>query len=149
MSILFLNGSPDPNGTTASLAATLLAGRDYEIIRLPEHRIYPYGSTLEGDEFDWVLDRMKAADTIVIGSPVYWHNLCGAVRNLLDRFYGRVSQGELAGRKLAFLYQGEAPEKWMLDAGEYTISRFARLYGLDYLGMAETQKDAKVLAKKL
>ena len=149
MSILFLNGSPDPNGTTASLAATLLAGRDYETIQLPEHRIYPYGSTLEGDELDWVLGKMKAADTIVIGSPVYWHNICGAVRNLLDRFYGRVSTGELAGRKLAFLYQGEAPEKWMLDAGEYTMSRFARLYGMDYLGMAETQKDAKTLAKKL
>ena len=42
MSILFLNGSADPNGTTASLAATLLAGRDYETIQLPEHRIYPY-----------------------------------------------------------------------------------------------------------
>ena len=37
----------------------------------------------------------------------------------------------------------------MLDAGEYTMSRFARLYGLTYLGMAETQKDAKALAKKL
>lgn len=111
MSILFLNGSPDPNGTTASLAATLLAGRDYETIQLPEHRIYPYGSTLEGDEFDWILSKMKAADTIVVGSPVYWHNICGAVRNLLDRFYGRVAPGKLAGRKLAFLYQGEAPEK--------------------------------------
>ena len=42
MSILFLNGSPDPNGTTANIAATLLAGRDYETIQLPEHRIYPY-----------------------------------------------------------------------------------------------------------
>ena len=149
MSILFINGSPDSKGTTASLAATLLTGKEYETVQLPEHRIYPYGSTLEGDEFDWVLDRMKAADTIVIGSPVYWHNICGAVRNILDRFYGRVTPGELAGRKLAFLYQGEAPEKWMLDAGEYTISRFARLYGLDYLGMAVMQKDAKALSKKL
>ena len=149
MSILFLNGSPDHKGSTASLAATLLEGRDYETIQLPERRIYPYGSTLEGDEFDWVLDKMKAADTIVIGSPVYWPNIYGAVRNLLDRFYGRVAPGELAGRKLAFLYQGEAPEKWMLDAGEYTISRFARLYGLDYLGMAVMQKDAKALSKKL
>ncbi len=57
------------------------------------------------------------------------------MRNLLDRFYGRVSQGELSGRNLVFLYQGEAPEKWMLDAGEYTMRRFARLYGLNYLGI--------------
>ena len=149
MSILFLNGSPDRDGTTARLAATLLAGKDYKTIQLPEHRINPYGSTLEGDEFDWVLGRMKAADTIVIGSPVYWHNICGAVRNLLDRFYSKVAPGELAGRKLVFLYQGEAPEKWMLEAGEYTMSRFAMLYGMTWLGMAATQKDAAELAKEL
>jgi multimeric flavodoxin WrbA len=149
MSILFINGSPDRDGTTARLAATLLAAKYYETVQLPEHRINPYGSTLEGDEFDWVLGKMRAADTIVIGSPVYWHNICGAVRNLLDRFYGPVRPGELAGRKLVFLYQGEAPEKWMLDAGEYTMSRFAGLYGMGWLGMAVTQKDAKALAKKL
>lgn len=149
MSILFINGSPDRNGTTASLAATLLAGKEFETIQLPEHRIYPYGSKLEGDEFDWVLGKMKAADTIVIGSPVYWHNICGSVRNLLDRFYGPVAEGELSGRKLVFLYQGAAPEQWMLDAGKYTMSRFAMLYGIEYLGMAVTQKDAKALAKKL
>ncbi len=149
MSILFINGSPDRNGTTAGLAATLLAGKEYETIQLPEHRIYPYGSMLEGDEFDWVLNKMKAADMIVIGSPVYWHNICGAVRNLLDRFYGPVRQGELSGRKLVFLYQGEAPEKWMLETGEYTMSRFGMLYGMEYLGIVVTQKDAKALAKEL
>lgn len=147
--IVVINGSPNPNGATARLAAALLAGKDYETILLPEHRIYPYGSRLDGDEFDWVLAKMKAADLIVIGSPVYWHNICGAVRTLLDRFYGPVAEGGLSGRKLVFLYQGAAPEKWMLDAGEYTMSRFAMLYGMDWLGMAVTQKDAENLAKKL
>ena len=99
MSILFINGSPDSKGTTASLAATLLTGKEYETVQLPEHRIYPYGSTLEGDEFDWVLDRMKAADTIVIGSPVYWHKVCSEVRSFLDRLYVGVDTGELAGRR--------------------------------------------------
>ena len=149
MQILFITGSPEREGNTARLAKTLLEGRDYETYQLPEHRVFPYGSTLPEDEFDVLLAKMKAAELIVIGSPVYWHNICGAVRNLMDRFYGRVAPGELAGRKLAFLYQGEAPEKWMLDAGEYTISRFARLYGLDYLGMAVMQNDTKALAKKL
>ena len=32
MSILFINGSPDRKGTTASLAAALLAGKDYETV---------------------------------------------------------------------------------------------------------------------
>lgn len=101
--IVVINGSPNPNGATARLAATLLAGKDYETIQLPEHRIYPYGSRLDSDEFDWVLEKMEAADLIVIGSPVYWHNICGAVRTLLDRFYGPVAEGGLSGRKLVFL----------------------------------------------
>lgn len=31
--------------------------------------------------------------------------------------------------------RGAAPEKWMLEAGEYTMSRFAGLYGMAYGGM--------------
>lgn len=31
--------------------------------------------------------------------------------------------------------RGAAPEKWMLEVGEYTMSRFAGLYGMAYGGM--------------
>lgn len=86
---------------------------------------------------------------IVIGSPLYWHNICGAVRDVLDRFYGKVSQGELSGRTLYFLFQGAAPEKWMLEAGEYTMNRFAKLYGMNYGGMATDRREAAELAKNL
>lgn len=92
---------------------------------------------------------MKEADTIVIGSPLYWHNICGSVRNVLDRFYGRVDEGELLDRKLYFVFQGAAPEKWMLDAGEYTMKRFASLYGMEYMGMATNIKEAKDLSKNI
>lgn len=146
MRILFINGSPERDGNTARLAKALLKGREYETYQLPEHRIFPYGSKLPEDEFDALLSRMKAAELIVIGSPVYWHNICGAVRTMLDRFYGVVNEGELSGRKLAFLFQGEAPEQWMLEAGEYTISRFAMLYGMEYVGMASSTKQAKALS---
>ena len=52
---------------------------------------------------------MKEADVIVIGSPLYWHNICGSVRNVLDRFYGLVSEKDLKGRDMYFLFQGAAP----------------------------------------
>ncbi len=91
---------------------------------------------------------MKQADTIVIGSPLYWHNICGSVRNVLDRFYGKVEDGSLSGRKLYFVFQGAAPEKWMLDAGEYTMKRFAGLYGMTYGGMATNKNDAAKLKKR-
>ena len=56
---------------------------------------------------------------------------------------------EVYGEKLAFVFQGAAPEAWMLEKAEYTISRFARMYGMEYTGMASSEKEAKTLSKKL
>lgn len=149
MRILFINGSPNKDGNTVGLAKNLLAGREYDTLHLVDYKIYSYGQRFEDDAFPKVLEAMKQADTIVIGSPVYWHNLSGAVRNLLDRLYGALNNKSLSGKKLFLLYQGAAPEKWMIDAGEYSISTFARLYGLQYMGMAATSAEAKKLSGKL
>ena len=92
---------------------------------------------------------MEGVDTIVIGSPVYWHNRCVSVRNVLDRFYGWVEKGALAGRRLFFVFQGAGPEKWMLEAGEYTMKRFAFLYGMTWMGMATSRQEAATLGKEV
>lgn len=149
MSILFINGSPNKNGNTARMAAALLKGHGYQTLDLVDYKLYSYGQQFEDDQFTEIVDQMKEAETIVIGSPVYWHNMSGAVRNLIDRFYGPVSQGALSGRKFVFLFQGAAPEKWMLEKAEYTMSRFARMYGMEYVGMATNEKEAEELAGKL
>lgn len=47
-----------------------------------------------------------------------------------------MENGTLNDRKLYFVFQGAAPESWMLEAGEYTMKRFASLYGMTYGGMA-------------
>ncbi len=119
MSILFINGSPNKNGNTAKLAAKLLTGKEYETLELVDYKLYAYGQKFEDDQFSEILEKMKEADTIVIGSPVYWHNMCGAVRNLLDRFYGPVSSGELSGRKFAFIFQGGCTGA--VDAGKSRV----------------------------
>ena len=149
MGILFINGSPNKNGNTAAMAAALLKGKTYETINLTDYTIGSYGQNLPGDGLDSVIAAMKKADTIVIGSPVYWHNICGSVRNVLDRFYGHVQDGGLAGRKLYFVFQGAAPEKWMLEAGEYTMKRFAGLYGMTYGGMVTNNSQAAKLSQEI
>ena len=149
MSILFINGSPNKNGKTAALAAELLKDHEYETLNLTDYTIGAYGQNLPGDGLDAVIGAMKQADTIFIGSPLYWHNICGSVRNVLDRFYGLVSESELAGKDMYFLFQGAAPEKWMLEAGEYTMKRFAGLYGMKYKGMATGKAEAEKLGKNL
>ena len=149
MSILFINGSPNKNGNTAALAAELLKDHEYETLNLTDYTIGAYGQNLPGDGLDAVIGAMKQADIVVIGSPRYWHNICGSVRNVLDRFYGKVESGELSGRKLYFVFQGAAPEQWMLDAGEYTMKRFAGLYGMTYSGMATNKNEATKLGKNI
>lgn len=148
MKILFVNGSQNKKGNTAQLAAALLEGKEYETLNLVDYRINVYGQELPGDQLDEVLAKIKGADVLVIGSPLYWHNICGSVRTLLDRFYGPVESGSLKG-KLFFLFQGAAPEKWMLEAGDYTMRRFAGLYGLSYEGMATNRKEAERLSAKI
>lgn len=149
MKILFINGSPNKNGNTVRLAQALLTDNEYETINLVDYKIYSYGQKYEDDELPKVIDAIRQAETIVIGSPVYWHNLSGAVRNLLDRLYGAISKREMAGKRLFFLFQGAAPDKWMIEAGEYSIRIFAQLYGLSYMGMATTTSQTKELSKKL
>ena len=147
MKILFINGSPNKKGNTAALAEALLAGKEYEILNLTDYRIGSYGQTFEDDQLVEVIAKMKEAEAVVVGSPLYWHNICGSVRNVLDRFYGLVENGAFSGRKLYFLFQGAAPEKWMLEAGEYTMNRFAKLYGFEYAGMATNKNEAEKLGK--
>ena len=149
MGTLFINGSPNANGNTASLARELLAGRDYETVQLGTAKVYDYGQDFDDDEFDSVLEKMRAADTIIMGSPVYWHDLSGMMRNLLDRCYGPVPMGGFSGKRLAVLFQGSAPTRDMLARVEYTMSRFAGYYGMEYLGLAGNAAEARKLASRL
>lgn len=149
MSILFINGSAETEGNTATLAKALLVGHDHDTVELGTMKVYDYGQHFDDDQFDEVLAKMKAADVLVFGSPVYWHDLSGMLRNLLDRCYGPVPEGGFAGKRIYFLFQGAAPTQAMLDRGEFTMSRFASLYGAEYMGMATDRREAKELAKTL
>ena len=143
MSILFINASPNKDGNTAKLAKELLAGKNYETLNLVDYKIYAYGQEYEDDQFDEVINTIRKADTVVLGSPLYWHNICGLMRNFLDRCYGPIEQNEFKGKDLYFIMQGAAPEKWQLEACEFTMSRFAGLYGFSYKGMVTNRREAK------
>lgn len=145
MSILFINASPNKDGNTAKLAKELLAGKEYETLNLIDYKIYAYGQSYADDQFGEVIDAIRKADTVVMGSPLYWHNICGLMRNFLDRCYGPIETNGFAGKELYFIMQGAAPQKWQLEACEFTMSRFAGLYGLTYKGMVTNVKEAKEL----
>lgn len=90
--ILFINGSARKDGNTAHLAESLLKGYEYETLTLPEYRINVYGQTLSDDQFDIVIGKIKQADVVVIGSPVYWLTICASIRTLMERFHGPLTR---------------------------------------------------------
>ncbi|MGI6230180.1 MAG: flavodoxin family protein [Tractidigestivibacter sp.] len=147
MSTLFINASPNENGNTARLAAKLLDGKKHRTLNLVDYKVYAYGQSFSDDQFGEVIDAIRAADDIVIGSPMYWHSMAGALRNVLDRSYGTIDQGSLAGRRLWFVFQGAAPTQQQLAAGEFTMSRYAALYGMQYMGMVTTPADIAKVAR--
>lgn len=147
--ILFINGSPNKNGNTASLAKILMKGQSYDTLDLVDLKIYAYGQHFADDQYQEVIRAISSHDVIVIGSPMYWHSMSGAIRNVLDRAYGVVSNSQFQGKKLFFLFQGGAPTQEQLAAGEYTMSRFATMYGMEYQGMASSRLEAEILAAKL
>ncbi|MGI6535255.1 MAG: flavodoxin family protein [Eggerthellaceae bacterium] len=149
MSVLFINGSPNKGGNTVHLAKALLGDTPYTQLDLVDLKIYGYGQDFADDQFGEVLDALKVADTVVIGAPMYWHSIGGMVRNVLDRMYGAVDEGGFAGKTLYFLFQGAAPTSERLAAAEYTMSRFAALYGMTYGGMATTPAQARSLGANL
>lgn len=148
MSILFINGSPNPSGNTARLAARLLSGKVYDTIELGTTKVYDYGQDFADDQFGEVVRAMTAADIIVFGSPMYWHSFSGMLRNLIDRCYGPI-QDEFAGKRLFFVYQGSAPTKEQFDTAEWTISRFAGLYQMRYEGMVTNAAEARAAAARV
>ena len=104
------------------------------------YKIYAYGQEYADDQFDEVIAAIHKADIVVMGLPLYWHNICGLMRNFLDRCYGPIGQGEFSGKNLYFIMQGASPEKWQLEACEFTMSRFAGLYGFAYKGMVRRRR---------
>lgn len=145
MQILFINGSPNKDGNTVKLAKEFLKDREYKTLHLVDYKLYSYGQDYPDDQFNDILSEMKGADIIVIGSPLYWHSMSGAIRNLLDRSYGTVTEKMFDGKKLYFLFQGAAPTKEQLAAGDYTMGRYAKLYGMEYMGMATTIQEVQDL----
>ena len=147
--ILCVNGSPNRNGNTVEMAHRLLSGKGYETLHLVDYKIYPLGQSFADDQFDEVMQKIVAANILVMGSPVYWHSMTGQFRTLLDRIYESPYKHQLKGKDLYFIFQGAAPSPTMLEAGNYTMGIFCRLFGLNYEGMATNMREAERLGTSL
>ncbi|HEX3000808.1 MAG TPA: flavodoxin family protein, partial [Methanoregula sp.] len=50
-------------------------------------------------DWDEVADKMMKCDVLVIGSPTYYYDVCGQLKNFIDRTYSLYHDRKLSGKK--------------------------------------------------
>ncbi len=117
MKVLILNGSPRQGGTVATLLRSVAEGlegtHDIDWVDVYELDIAPCvgcmkcrpdgACVLSEDDGHTVGRRIRDADGLVVGTPIYWGNMSGPLKLLFDRnvpvFMGESPRGIPAPRQ--------------------------------------------------
>lgn len=114
MRVLGLSGSMRKNGNTAQLIKVILqqcedAGIRTEFVSLAGKKISPClgcercketkWCINEADDWDTIIKKVMNSDVLVIGSPTYYYDVGGQIKNFIDRTYSLYHDRKLAGRK--------------------------------------------------
>lgn len=108
MKLLILNASPRRSGNIALMATTLkqeaeCLGAEVEEIWVQGLTVRPcmgcmacrskHACVLPEDDAQRVLEKIKAADALVVAAPCYWGNIPGTLKLLFDRLvYGLMDE---------------------------------------------------------
>jgi multimeric flavodoxin WrbA len=114
MKVLGISGSMRKNGNTAALVNVILerchdAGIKTEFVSLAGKKIHPClgcekckekkWCVIEIDDWDSIAKKILDCDVLVIGSPTYYYDVCGHLKNFIDRTYSFYHDRKMAGRK--------------------------------------------------
>ena len=165
MLVLGISGSMRKEGNTAILVQTILdrvkaAGVETEYITLADKVIKPClgcenckrerHCIIMNDDWHEVIDRVMACEVLILGSPTYYYDVNGHLKNFIDRTYSLYHDRRLAGRKaVAVACCADKGGKRALQ----TIEGFFSSHEFSYLGgvcgrgylAGEVMKDKRAL----
>lgn len=114
MKVLGISGSMRKDGNTSDLVNVILkrcdeAGIKTEFVSLSGKTIHPClgcekckekkWCVIENDDWDDMIQKVLDSDVLIIGSPTYYYDVCGHLKNFIDRTYSLYHDRKLAGRK--------------------------------------------------
>lgn len=123
--ILVLAGSPRKGGNSDLLCEALMkgaqeAGHRTEKVYLQELDIHPCmacygcrgtGKCVQHDRMADLLEKMVAADVLVLATPVYFYAMDGQMKTMIDRTLPRYR--EIAGKEFVFIATAAAGKQAM------------------------------------
>lgn len=114
MKVLGLSGSMRRDGNTAQLIKVILKrcadeGIETEFVSLAGKKILPCTGCELCKEKKWcaqikddwgpIMEKVVESEVLVIGSPTYYYDVCGQLKNFIDRSYSLYHDRKLSGRK--------------------------------------------------
>ena len=176
--MVIFNGSPRMDGNTATILNTVARGARDNGAEVKFYTLFKMkfmacqsafkcrtgnGDCSINDEITAALEKVKTADAVVIGSPIYMMQMTGPVKNLYDRFFPLTDvnyQPRYGKKKLLTVYSQGVDDPHMFESYfEYTAALFPSL-GFDLIDnivctgandpeAAERDKDLKIRAYEL
>lgn len=141
--ILFMNCSPNKNGNTYHIGEKILDAVEHSVLQMSDYKIYQYGQVYEDDQIKDVFKKIEEADTIVIGSPVYWYTIGGILKTFIDRLYMLDEAKKLNGKKLYLFAQGGAPDEATKESITFLTNRVSTLMGMELKDVIIDNSDGK------
>jgi len=148
MNILAVLGSARRGGNTETLIKEALRGAgepDAEVFALSEMAIVgcqgckgcklpDADGCILADDMQILYEKMKQADALILGSPIYYGEITGQMKSFMDRWYAlKDGKGKVRmekGKKALFIVvQGATVEDWY----QHTLDRLAKIisrYGM-------------------
>lgn len=113
-SVLILSSSPRRGGNSEQLCLQFKkgaeeAGNTVEMLNINDYDIRYFdqceydreASAAQADDAAAIIAKMKKADVIVLSSPVYFNNITGQMKALIDRVYGY--EKDLGGKEFFYI----------------------------------------------
>ncbi len=164
MNVIGINGSPRKQWNTATLVTKALEGAAALGATTEQFHLYDldfkgckscfacktrggssYGKCVLNDDLAPVLEKIAAADALVIGSPIYFGTVTGETRSFIERLlfpyltytvpYGTLFPNKI---KVGFIYTMNVPEERSKEFGYEQIFNTNERYVNMLLGSAET-----------
>ena len=162
MNILVLNGSPRREGNTAAMVEAFREsaegnGHRVTVINVTRLNIKGClacefchgkgeGRCMRKDDMQEIYDALKDTEMLVLASPIYYHNISGQLKCVIDRFYAALypKAPETLKKTAMFLSSGDND---MYDGARFSYEGdFLGYLGLEDCGLF-TNHDPNVIEK--
>lgn len=143
--VVLFNGSPRMDGNVATILNAVSKGAQDKGAQIKTYTLFKmrfmacqscfycrlHDDCVINDELHEALEKIKTADAVVIGSPIYMMQMTGPVKNLYDRLFPLMDTGAMprfGEKKLLTVYsQGLDDERAFDSYFEYTAALYPSL----------------------